>query len=177
MNKEKILLKKITKSYDFVSEDGVEEKFYFHFKGDEKSLERFKEEFPNYKIFGGFTNGKFTIGRTTEWYADIPLSDPIVPILKEIMLENLLKEVKIKRHQEIIKYLSKKFDTFVIEDWNDSATNPSPVYRPVFEGTVTYIYDYTKEIELKIPDDEIYLDINTPKEEIEQLIKKVVIEA
>jgi len=158
----------------------MEEKHYFHFKGAENDLEEFKREFPQYKIFGAFANNEFTMSGISEWYADIPLDDPIVPTLKKAMLENMLKKVMVERHREIIKYLSEKFDTLVIEDWNDSATNPSSVYRPVFENAALYIYDYIEEVTLKMYDedgDEEYYKLNTPNLEkiLEERIKKAVI--
>jgi len=111
----------------------------------------------------------------------IPLEDPLVPALKKAMFERMLKEVKIERHKEIIKFLYSKFDTTVVEDWNDSAMNPSPVYRPVFESVAVYVYDYTEEITMKMYDkdgDEEYFDLNTPNLEkiLEERIKRAVIE-
>ena len=180
MNKKELIRESI-RSYSFVSNDRIPEKYYFQFEGRKDHLESFKQVFPQYKIHGGFVNGEFTMGESASWYADIPLDDPIVPALKKSMFERMLKEVKIERHKEIIKYLSERFDTTVVEDWNDSGTNPMPVYRPIFENAALYIYDYTEEVTMRMYDKEgydEYYSLDTPNLEkvLEERIKKAVID-
>lgn len=180
MNKEQLINESIL-SYTFISNDRIPEKYYFQFEGRKDHLESFKQLFPQYKIYGGLVNGEFTMGESASWYADIPLEDPIVPALKKAMFERMLKKVQIKRHREIIKYLSERFDTVVVEDWNDSGTNPMPVYRPIFEQVAVYVYDYTEEITLKVYDkdgyDEYYpLDTPNLEKVLEERIKKAVID-
>jgi len=176
MNKEELIRESI-RSYSFVSEEGVPEKYYFQFEGKRDHLKAFKLIFPQYKIYPGWSDGKFISGKSSSWYADIPLEDPLVPTLKKEMFGKMLKEVKVERHKEILKYLYTKFDSTVIEDWNYGM---HPVYHPIFENAAMYVYDYTEEVVMKMYDRdgmEEYYDLSTPNLEkiLEKRLKKAII--